>query len=90
MHAIRVPLPHDATSCNVIRDRGQLQREVPQHRRRTCKLLVTLGYWGRVDSRKFTARLARGEVRCHDGTPLSLELQRRLLRECEQLVLLKQ
>ncbi|MEX3860346.1 hypothetical protein AB3X94_41565, partial [Paraburkholderia sp. BR10923] len=67
-------------------------KEVLQHRDRMRKLLVTLGCWGEVDSRKFAARLARGDVRCHDGTPLPLplELQQRLLRECERLALVEQ
>jgi transposase len=53
-----------------MRDRGQLQKEVLQHRDRMRKLLATLDCWDEVDSRKFAGRLARSEVRCHDGTPL--------------------
>ncbi|MEX3791158.1 transposase [Paraburkholderia sp. BR14374] len=68
-----------------IGDRRQLLREVLQHRDRMRKLLVTLDCWGEVDSRKFAERLARGDVLCHDGTALPLELQQRLLRECERL-----
>lgn len=90
MRAIRVPSLHDEASRHLMRDRGQLQKEVLQHRDRMRKVLVTLGCWGEVDSRKFGARLARGEVRCHDGTPLSPELQQGLLRECERLALVEQ
>ncbi|MEX3816613.1 IS110 family transposase, partial [Paraburkholderia sp. BR13439] len=92
MRAIRVPSLQDEASRHVIRDRGQLQKEVLQHRDRMRKLLVTLGCWGEVDSRKFAARLARGDVRRHDGMPLPLplELQQRLLRECERLALVEQ
>ncbi|MGF6963860.1 transposase [Paraburkholderia sp. WC7.3g] len=70
LRAIRVPSLQDETSRHLIRVRGQLQKEVLQHRDRMRKLLVTLGWWGEVDSRKFAARLANGDVRCHDGTPL--------------------
>ncbi|ADG20803.1 transposase IS116/IS110/IS902 family protein (plasmid) [Paraburkholderia atlantica] len=90
MRAIRVPSLQDEASRHLMRDRGQLQKEVLQHRDRMRKLLVTLGCWGEVDSRKFAAHLARGDVRCHDGTPLPLELQQRLLRECERLALVEQ
>ncbi|WP_321928669.1 IS110 family RNA-guided transposase [Paraburkholderia guartelaensis] len=90
MRAISVPSLQDEASRHLIRDRGQLQKEVLQHRDRMRKLLVTLGCWGEVDSRKFAVRLANGDVRCHDGTPLPLELQQRLLRECERLALAEQ
>jgi transposase len=54
------------------------------------KLLVTLGCWDEVDSRKFAGRLARGELRCHDGAPLPAELHERLVRECARLTLVEQ
>jgi transposase len=41
------------------------------------KLLVTMGCWDEVDHRSFATRLARGELTCHDGTPLPDELNRR-------------
>jgi transposase len=73
-----------------MRDRGQLQKEVLQHRDRMRKLLATLGCWDDVDSNAFAGRLARDEVRCHDGAPLPRELRERLLRECERLALAQQ
>jgi transposase len=90
MHVVHVPSPQDEASRHLMRDRGQLQKEVLQHRDRMRKLLATLGCWDEVDSRKFAGRLARGEVRCHDGTPLPAELHERLLRECERLALAEQ
>jgi len=54
------------------------------------KLLVTLGCWDNVDRKVFAGRLARDEVRCHDGAPLPPELRERLLRECERLALAEQ
>jgi transposase len=51
------------------------------------KLLATLGCWDEVDHKAFAGRLARNEVKCHDGTPLPPELRERLLRECERLAL---
>ncbi|CAB3809822.1 hypothetical protein LMG27177_06925 [Paraburkholderia fynbosensis] len=60
-----------------------------QHRDRIRKLLITLGCWDDVDHRGFAGRLARGEVKCYDGTPLPPELRERLLRECERLALVE-
>ncbi|KDP87465.1 transposase [Cupriavidus sp. SK-3] len=90
MRAIHVPSLQDEASRHLMRDRGQLQKEVLQHRDRMRKLLATLGCWDEVDSKKFSARLARDEVRCHDGTSLPVEFQERLLRECERLALAEQ
>jgi transposase len=73
-----------------MRDRGQLQRETLQHRDRMRKLLATLGCWDEVDHKHFAGRLARDEVKCHDGAPLPRELRERLLRECERLALAQQ
>jgi transposase len=90
MHVVRVPSMQDEASRQMMRDRGQLQKEVLQHRDRIRKLLTTLGCWDDVDRRGFAGRLARGEVRCYDGTPLPPELRARLLRECERLELAEQ
>jgi len=90
MHVVHVPSPQDEASRQLMRDRGQLQKEVLQHRDRMRKLLVTLGCWDDVDRKAFAGRLARDEVRCHDGAPLPLELRERLLRECERLALAEQ
>jgi transposase len=90
MHVVHVPSPQDEASRQLMRDRGQLQKEVLQHRDRMRKLLITLGCWDEVDHPTFADRLARGEVNCHDGAPLPPELRERLLRECERLVLAQQ
>jgi transposase len=90
MHVVHVPSPQDEASRQLMRDRGQLQKEVLQHRDRMRKLLVTLGCWDDVDRKAFAGRLARDEVRCHDGAPLLPELRERLLRECERLALAEQ
>src|ERR1700730_16140179 len=90
MHVVHVPSPQDEASRQLMRDRGELQKEVQQHRDRMRKLLVTLGCWDEVDHKHFAGRLARDEVRCHDGTPLPPELRERLLRECERLALAQQ
>ncbi|MGF6634821.1 IS110 family transposase [Paraburkholderia sp. MM6662-R1] len=90
MHVVHVPSPQDEASRQLMRDRGELQKEVLQHRDRMRKLLVTLGCWDEVDHRAFAGRLARDEVRCHDGAPLPRELRERLLRECERLALAQQ
>src|ERR1700722_20340775 len=85
MRVVHVPSPQDEASRQLMRDRGQLQKEVLQHRDRMRKLLVTLGCWDEVDHKHFADRLARDELRCHDGSALPRELRERLLRECERL-----
>ena len=89
MHAVHVPSAQDEASRHLMRERGQLQKEVLQHRDRMRKLLATVGCWEDVNSRKFATRLARREVCCHDGAPLPEELHERLLRECERLALVE-
>jgi transposase len=42
MHVVHVPSPQDEASRQLMRDRGELQKEVLQHRDRMRKLLVTL------------------------------------------------
>jgi transposase len=56
-----VPSPQDEASRQLMHDRGQLQKEVLQHRDRMRKLLVTLGCWDEVDHRAFANRL-HGEL----------------------------
>jgi transposase len=90
MHVVHVPSAQDEASRHLMRERGQLQKEVLQHLDRMRKLLATLGCWNEVDHKDFAGRLARDEVRCHDGTPLPPELRERLLRECERLALVGQ
>src|ERR1700692_3501471 len=43
MHVVHVPSPQDEGSRHLMRDPGELQKEVLQHRDRMRKLLVTLG-----------------------------------------------
>jgi transposase len=87
MHVVHVPSPQDEASRQLMRDRGELQKEVQQHRDRMRKLLATLGCWDEIDHKHFAGRLVRDEVKCHDGAPLPPELRERLLRECERLAL---
>jgi transposase len=90
MHVVHVPSPQDEASRQLMRDRGELQKEVLQHRDRMRKLLATLGCWDELDQKGFADRLVNNEVRCHDGAPLPPELRERLLRECERLALVTQ
>lgn len=87
MHVVRVPTVQDEASRHLIRDRGQLHKEVLQHRERIRKLLITIGCWDKVDHRTFAKRLRTGRLACHDGTPLPDELRERLMRETERLEL---
>ena len=68
------------------RDRGQLQKEVGQHRDRIRKLLLTVGCWLAEDC-DVCQLLHRGELRTWDGQPLPAALQERLVREWERLEL---
>ena len=89
MHVIRVPEIAAEAQRHLVRDRGELQKEVQQHRDRMRKLLRTVGCWAEVE-RDFAERLAQGEVRGYDGAALPLELHQRLTRECQRLALAQQ
>lgn len=84
MHVVRIPTPEQEAQRHLPRDRGQLQKEVGQHRDRIRKLLRTMGCWDAVGP-DFAQRLERGMVVCYDGTALPPELSQRLRRECERL-----
>lgn len=90
MRVVRAPSVQDEALRHLIRDRGQLHKEVVQHRERMRKLLVTVGCWDDVDHRSFARRLARGDLTCHDGTSLPDELCERLVRETARLELVEQ
>ncbi len=89
MHPVRVPCAQAEASRQLARERGQLQKEVGQHRDRMRKLLRTVGCWDQLEG-DLQARLQAGELRCWDGQPLPEELLRRLQRECERLQLVGQ
>jgi transposase len=84
LHAVRVPEVEAEEMRHLVRDRGQLQKEVGQHRDRIRKLLRTVGCWVQVGP-TFSGQLERGEVVCYDGTALPQCLRQRLMRECERL-----
>ena len=86
MHAISVPAPEAEAQRQLARDRGELQKEVGQHRDRIRKLLRTVGCWDSIEG-KFAKRLEQGAVHSHDGQPLPEQLQARLERECKRLAL---
>lgn len=86
MHVIRVPAAEAEAQRQLPRDRGELQKEVGQHRDRIRKLLRTVGCWACVGAR-FAQRLERGEIKCYDDSPLPPQLHERLMRECERLAL---
>jgi transposase len=86
MHVVRVPAAAAEAQRHWTRDRGELQKEIGQHRDRIRKLLRTVGCWDGVEG-DFAGRLERGEVRCHDGSALPPELRQRFARECARLAL---
>lgn len=89
MHPVRVPTAEAEALRHLARDRGQLLKEVGQHRDRIRKLLRTVGCWASVNG-QFAMRLDQGAIRCHDDTPLPSWLYDRLRRECERLALVEQ
>jgi len=86
MHVIRVPPAEVEAQRQLARDRGELQKELGQHRDRIRKLLRTVGCWDSV-SGHFEEHLAQGEIKCYDGSPLPPLLRERFMRECERLAL---
>lgn len=86
LHAVRVPAPEAEEMRHLIRERGQLQKEVGQHRDRICKLLRTVGCWVKVGP-GLLRQLEHGELVCHDGVALPQCLRQRLMRECERMSL---
>jgi transposase len=88
MHPVRVPPPGAEALRHLARERGQLLKEVGQHRDRIRKLLRTVGCWVSVGA-TFAIRLEQDTIRCHDDTPLPCWLRDRLSRECERLALVE-
>jgi transposase len=86
MRVVHAPSPEGEAQRQLVRERGQLQKEIGQHRDRIRKLLRTVGAWDGVHG-DIGARLAQEAVRCHDGSRLPPQLQARLLRESERLAL---
>ncbi len=84
MHPVRVPSPEAEALRHLTRERGQLQKEICQHRDRIRKLLRTVGCWCTVDT-KIGQRLRQDKITCYDGRPLPSWLRDRLLRESERL-----
>ena len=86
MHVIRVPTTEAEDQRQLVRDRGELQKEIQQHRDRIRKLLRTVGCWDSVEG-KFAERLKQGAVHDQNGHPLPAQLSARLERESERLAL---
>lgn len=86
MHVVRVPAADAEAQRHLTRDRGELQKEIGQHRDRMRKLLRTVGSWDGLEG-DFAGRLERGAVTCHDGSALPPEMHERFEKECERLAL---
>lgn len=89
MRLIHIPSADEEAQRHLVRDRGQMQKEVLQHYDRIRKLLRTVGCWQSVDS-DIGKQITQGQLRCHDGSALPSQLQQRLSRECERLALAEQ
>lgn len=84
MHVIRIPQSQAEAHRHLVRERGLLQKEIGQHRDRMVKLLRTMGCWEPVDQ-GFGKLLQQGQLRCHDGGELPLQLRCRIARELARM-----
>jgi len=89
MRMVHVPAPDAEAQRQLARDRGELQKEIGQHRERIRKLLRTVGCWDDLAA-PLQERLADGQLRCWDAQALPLPLAQRLQRECARLQLAQQ
>jgi transposase len=87
MQVVRVPEAHAEAQRQGSRDRGQLQKEIGQHRDRIRKLLRTVGCWDELRG-DLGAQLPH--LRCWDGQRLPEPLAERLAREAQRLALTQQ
>ena len=88
MQVVTPPSADDEAQRHMARERGDLQKEIGQHRDRMRKWLRTVGCWDVVGG-DFAQRLADGTLRCPDGQPLPAPLTRRCQHECERLALVE-
>lgn len=88
MHVVRVPSLETEDQRHLMRERGQLLKEIQQHRDRMRKLLATMGCWDRVDD-DFAKRFRRGELVDYAGRALPAHLSARIERECARLELVE-
>lgn len=89
LQMVHVPTAEAEAERHVSRDRGQLAKEICQHRDRILKLLRTVGVWQTLDNAQLE-RLLNNQVRCYDGRLLPAQLLSRFRREMARLVLAKQ
>lgn len=85
LRPVRVPAEDAEGQRHLVRERGQLQKEIGQHRDRIRKLLRTVGCWEEAGT-GFGERLSQGRVCGYDGNALAQPLHGRLEREWERLV----
>ena len=84
LREVHLPSPHAEALRHLTRDRGQLQKEIGQHRDRMRKLLRLHGCWIAPEA-NVGELLAGAQLCCWDGSALPSELLRRLQAECERL-----
>lgn len=86
MRVVHMPTPEAEDLRHLTRERGQLQKEVQQHRDRIRKLLRTVGCWDGVEG-DFAKRLKQGQVRDYEGQPVPAHLRAQFQREWGRLEL---
>jgi transposase len=86
MHMVHIPSPEAEAQRHLVRDRGELQKEINQHLDRIRKLLRTQGIWLQLTDTELE-HLVNNKVRGYDGTLLPAEMLGRFQREVERLML---
>ena len=89
LRMVHIPEEQAEALRQLARDRGELQKEINQHRDRIRKLLRTVGCWAPVEG-DLRAGLQAGQLRGWDGQPLPQQLSERLQREAERLHFVQQ
>lgn len=89
MHVVSMPGAQAEAQRQLVRDRGELQKEIGQHRDRIRKLLRTVGCWQALEG-DLLAALNSGQLRCWNGQALPAQLHQRLQREAQRLQLVQQ
>lgn len=89
MHMVHIPPEEAEAQRHLIRDRGELQKEINQHLDRMRKLLRTQGVWLQLSDRELE-QLVTNQVRCYNGAPLPAEMLSRFQREIERLKLARE
>lgn len=86
MHMVHIPSLEAEAQRHLVRDRGEIQKEINQHLDRIRKLLRTQGAWLQLTDAELE-HLVGNKVRGYDGALLPEAMLSRFQREVERLML---